>query len=675
VIAALTGLGQVVPVLIGLVLATVVWPVLIVPRASIQGWTAWFGPFVTGLAIWIAFTTVMAVVHAVQLTTLVGLAVFFPLLLRAVRRRTSPAPTVVEAEVPSELAPLPIGESGVAQTSDGVGGQPNTLAIFQAIEATSTPGAPPPAALSGATTRARGLLGAVARLFGRTDTLLLAAVLVAVALVQVWPSLLDPAPATPAGYQELLVAKTVALGGGMFSAGLAPVGLPAILAAFSTLTSADQLNVLRLVQPLAAVLLAGAAAGVAETLTRSRWAAVAAAAMVGLTRLVGAGLPAWSPVDPEAGHLAMALALVLIVLALRLALATASGGVARVALTACAYVVGALDPGTGLLAILVVVPVLLAGQGRSGRLDAALALGGWALSLWPIAVGYAMHTAPVPLLWTTGAVLSPPLGRLGDMAAPVLASLLLLVHGYAYRGRTGLLGRVQAAYAIGLLLVAAVLVVGPPVLVDHSLRDGALNAFAIALLVAWAFSYALAGASHASGRSAAAVCMSVAAIGLVFQGSPTLPLFEPPGSALTYLQIAGSLPKYTWTIVSPVTQYPEVLGSGWHTELGVFLQDYSIGDAANPSWLPKDNPTSPIQTPQIFLFVNLDPPGLGRPIDAADGLLPLPSTITANTYSGLTGASIEAHALAWVRAYLSAHPASALIYEHSAQLEVLYIHQ
>lgn len=652
--SALSGLGQLVPALAAVVLTVFVWPRTFL-RLRAGGLTPVLTYAVVGLAVWIAIALVLAALRVVQLATLVSFGLVVPVGLHLWRtRRQSDAP----GAGPTALTAAPTAPTALAAGLDLME-VPGRAALARVVRGTAR----------WSRERLRVALAPLAR---PADLFLIAALLASL----VWhlvPYLTQAAPASPIGYEWLLSAKLLALNEGIWSAGVVPPALPAFMAVLSSLFSIDMLNTLRLAAPLAGLFVAAGAAALAESLSGSRWAAVVAVVAVGLSRLPGLGLVGWSLTDPLAPHLAAGAALLLLAAAARARRARAALG--RLAPWAAAFVCAAFDPLSAAIAFALAAAMVAAARpGRRALRALALTPVAGAAALIPPALGLVFGRTPLAILWQAATPAPSPPARLAGIALTAAIALAVLGHAALYpAARASGRGRTQQALATALLVICALLALDPSGLAAGALEGGLPALVALPLGAAWFMSYSL---RRSPGAAAGGALVAVFALMIALPGPPSpLVRFEPAGSAATYLRIASAFPKYTWTIVSPVTQYPEVLGAGWHTELSRFVRDETLAEARNPRFRPDQARPLAITTPEIFLFVDLAPADLGRPITPRDARLPLPPATAPDPYGGLEGAAIEARALLWAKAYLAAHPRSASVYTRTRTLLVVRIDQ
>lgn len=652
---ALFGLGQLLPALVATLLAFDVWPRLLC-RVRGTGLSATLSYLVLALAIWIAVVLALGALRIVELSTLVALAIVLPLALRWLGRRATLAAAPVDAAPKTLDAAIPAAVDGPS-------------IVFELLEAPASRAAREVLGRlrHGAAARAEALRR---RLTRPADIALLAA-LAALFVGSLWPYLVQAAPATALGYQWLLAGKSLALDEGLWLGGVAPPGLPALFAAINSIFAIDMLNVVDLAAPLAVLFLAAAAAFLAESLSGSRWAAFLAVVVVGLTRLPALGLAPAALGTPIGPHVAAAAGLVLLALVAR---ALRTGERLEVApLWAAAFVAGAVDPLTAAAVLAVAAGIVVTVRpSRHDVQSVAVAMGAAALPTVVPLLGLLTGHAPAVDLWHASSLPAGFGPRLADLALPAALAVAVLGHALLYPSvRRRPRGRLEVALGLMVLLLAALLAVLPAALAADALGSGLPALLALPLASAWLYSHSLRLSASAE-VGAAALITFVLLVALPAAPAP-LARFEPTGSALAYLEIAEAYPKYTWTIVSPTTQYPEVLGSGWHTELVDFVRDDSLRQAKSRRFLPRRNRRLPITTPEVFLFVELAPNG--APLARADARLPLPPTGAANPYVGLFNVAIQARALVWADAYLRSHRGSASVFVRTPELLVLRIVQ
>jgi hypothetical protein len=470
-------------------------------------------------------------------------------------------------------------------------------------------------------------------------------------------------PAEARGYSYLLAVKTLFVNGGLYQGGLYPSGLFAVMAAIATVFFQDPLNVLRFWPVLTlglGLLFTGA---LARELAGQRVALALAVALAALTSLGSWGWPDWSLQSPLELRFAAALVPGGLLFAVRYG--RYGRGLDRLLAGAAAFAASAAEPWAG-AALLVASLSLLADRRHSRWQGQAVVteLAGGALGLLPLLAGWVRHIPLTPLLWgypLEPGPISPTLGRWG--AGLILATLA---------AATARRWRLRAGSGVPLFAGLCLLLALSPPAALVVLGGGLMALSFTAYLPAWALSGVLGWREYRGAGWAAAAGL----FGVAFWLAPATPLppiiNQPPDTGVEYLRIASHFPAYQWTIVSPALQYSEVLGRGWHFELSTFVQQYTLEEAGNPHFRLSRDAAHPIPTPNVFLFLEPWPEGLGRPVDAADLRAPLTAT---PSYSGEDLAAIEARGLAWAKAYLGAHPRTAHVYFRSPQLVVIWIQQ
>jgi len=137
-------------------------------------------------------------------------------------------------------------------------------------------------------------------------------------------------------------------------------------------------------------------------------------------------------------------------------------------------------------------------------------------------------------------------------------------------------------------------------------------------------------------------------------------------AAYSYMQIKEDYPASNWTIVSPVEQYSEVMGYGWHTQLWTFMQEIEA---------KKDEVKIPTQ--YVFWFVEKIPLNTTQKISETDAKLAFP-VITGNDDEYYTIAAnrriIEAKAYYWLEDYRSKNK-NMTIYLDTEYLRIYMIKQ
>ncbi len=486
------------------------------------------------------------------------------------------------------------------------------------------------------------------------------------------------APAPPDGLTQLLAAKTLALNMGIYSMGTYPLGLPLITAILSTVFFSDSLQILRFFGPWISVLLPLAAALCAGAIADSGWAGFSALALTGLTYWPALGIGTGDVWVPLTAHLATAFVVLALAFSLRFLRRheVLDAWAAGAAVFAAVLSQPLVAPLTILLPFLLSLPSLRRFT-RSWLLPATTAAASL-IGLVPLLAGVATgHPWLQPLIeplsgaapqvptWLTGPF---AVGLLG--AAGIAAGLTALRASDQPSSDAPLFGGI----ALVLLALAPDALLPLPALWNSLLQFGdVIGYIALPLLIGWLV--ALVEAHSAYPRAAAGLALLIVFGSLVGAARPGQSL-QPdalPGAAEAVTRIADSFQAYAWTVVSPVDQYSEVLGKGWHVELVTFLRKVPITEARTPafrldSWSPLR-----IETPDTFLFVPLRAESGLRP-DPQDAGLPLPATGSA-AYTGQAGLIVDAHAAAWAQAFLQSHPGTAHVYLRTRDLLVLWIHQ
>ncbi len=142
--------------------------------------------------------------------------------------------------------------------------------------------------------------------------------------------------------------------------------------------------------------------------------------------------------------------------------------------------------------------------------------------------------------------------------------------------------------------------------------------------------------------------------------------FEYDESVNAYLKISRDFPKFNWTIISPVEQYSEVLGYGWHTELWEFVK--VLTETKGKMVIPTD---------YVFLFVEKYPLGTFKPVtreDAKKKFVEI-SGKAAGYYINLESRTIlEAKAYFWAEDYMKTHKNMEVFFD-SPKVKIYLIRQ
>jgi len=113
-----------------------------------------------------------------------------------------------------------------------------------------------------------------------------------------------------------------------------------------------------------------------------------------------------------------------------------------------------------------------------------------------------------------------------------------------------------------------------------------------------------------------------------------------------YFEIKRDYPRHDWTIISPVEQYNQSLGYGWHYELWEFVR------------LMSDNKSLVIPTSYVFLFVEKKPFLSKQLLDVKDAQKPFTAIYENPTmyYTEVDSRRIlEAKAYVWAEKYMKSH--------------------
>jgi hypothetical protein len=481
-----------------------------------------------------------------------------------------------------------------------------------------------------------------------------------------WPWLHQVGPGTADGYDNLLRIASLASNTGVFSSGSAPTGVGAIGAALSTAFFLPPLNVLRFMYPLANMFTVLAAGVLAHQLTKSGRAAALVMFFVSVSSLAHLGFP----VNFES-PLALHWADILVLLGWAESVAWADNQDRSHAVFAGLCLLGAslTSPPEA------VVGLLVAGAATVRRGGRVMLWGtvGVAAGLVPLAVGLLTGHPLSPDGWLqSGFPAVPPIWHNPKSSSYWLVWIAMAL-GVVNLFRPGESStRRLFAAAVGGLGAAAAVLAWNSWAASVILWSGLLGVLVLVsgidtLLV-------IAPGKMRWGKSGDVAVAGLAVLGAMLpSAAPQLNQYEPPLAAAATLRIEESLPPYQWTIVSPVSQYSEVLSRGWHEELSLFVQTYPLSDARSPRYHLKNDVHAPILTPNVFVFVEprLFPTG----VKVTRNDLTLPVATGSSTYSGRSLAAVESRGYFWARAYLKSHPHSARIYMRGRNLMVLWIRQ
>ena len=144
--------------------------------------------------------------------------------------------------------------------------------------------------------------------------------------------------------------------------------------------------------------------------------------------------------------------------------------------------------------------------------------------------------------------------------------------------------------------------------------------------------------------------------------------YEYEEAAHSYMQIKENYPASNWTIVSPVEQFDEVMGYGYHTQLWQFVQDVEV---TKPSKVVST-------TSYVFWFVEKIPLNETKAVTEADAALAFPVVTSGKLDDYYTIAAnrriIEAKAYYWLENYMKTHN-NMSIYLDTAYMRIYMIKQ
>lgn len=152
--------------------------------------------------------------------------------------------------------------------------------------------------------------------------------------------------------------------------------------------------------------------------------------------------------------------------------------------------------------------------------------------------------------------------------------------------------------------------------------------------------------------------VNISALGTLPEGAK----LEYDEAAYSYMEIKKGYPALNWTIVSPVEQYPQVIGHGWHYELWEFVMDVTE-EKPNELKIPTD---------YVFWFVEKYPLNSEVRITMEDALQPFPE-ITENLDDFYTVAEkrriIQARAYFWLEDYMEKND-NVVIYRDTEHMRI-----
>lgn len=490
-------------------------------------------------------------------------------------------------------------------------------------------------------------------------TLVTLALLAASFGLRVWGPLHQVAPGSSDGYVHLLWTKEF-MADHPFDGGVYPEGMHAIAAAISTIFFINPLNVLRFIGPIDGLLMVLGVYTVTREATGNRLAAITAMAIFGLS--TNAPLPeqAWRQINDLPQEASAAFFGYGVALALEYLRTGKEGALWLYGL--CTTVELWIHPYSPAFAT-VVVGALVVGRwvvhgwhdARGWRIIGGTTLAG-IVGLLPLGIGLGLG---VPLFHSglhfalqsvsgTSKTVPHPLAALRtaplyvQLGAPLGCAMGLVGVWSASPERQDRFGLGLALLAMWLLYMAHSF--GLPSLADAYRVGEFYSMMLCAVGVALVFLGPWGQPSQVGAGIAVAGLLVVP--GMVrWPPAPPVPArYEPVDSGRVYLEIERTLTPDTWTIISPVQQYSEVLGKGYHAELSTFLKQYPQSEAADSRFsLPQA-----MKTPDVFIWVQT------RPIPGAN--LPEQNSIAA-----------------WSEAYAEAHPRTTTVYFHHSGFVVYEI--
>lgn len=491
------------------------------------------------------------------------------------------------------------------------------------------------------------------------------------------PVLHQAAPGTPLGYVNLLQIADITTNHGFFVNGATPIGLPALGATLSSMFFVQPLDALRFLYPLTALTTVLASGALAHEVTENPKLTALTVFLAGATGVGRLGFPVnWA--SPLTLH--WALIGVLFSLTHLTRYAKDPTGSRPVFLGVSVLVTTLFSP------VMALIPVIAGCTVMSYRcwFDKTLQPGLRRVG-FPVAVGLVIGFLPLGYAsLLMGRSLGPlttyiplfqrlvPLYR--DPFAPpnlvILVTLVLALFAIVVgRSRTV---KLLATWEVGVIALAEILMMWIPQAAWTLFASGIVGLIALPAMVQWALGPLLRDNQYPRGLSVlVAVC---AIMGLLAPVEPyVLARYEPPHSARTVLAISRQFEPYQWTIVSPVQQYSEILGLGWHEELSLFVESHALNQAKHSQFQLAHDGKLSIDTPNVFIFVEPHLFPSQKPV--SQHLMTRPIASGTAAYQGASLAALESRAYYWVLAYHHTHPKTSSFYVKTRDLMVLWIRQ
>ncbi|MGH9719921.1 MAG: hypothetical protein ACRD8O_06890 [Bryobacteraceae bacterium] len=169
---------------------------------------------------------------------------------------------------------------------------------------------------------------------------------------------------------------------------------------------------------------------------------------------------------------------------------------------------------------------------------------------------------------------------------------------------TGLASHVEMAAAMAMVAAGlaprargtAVLAAATSVSISVSIAAAAAWAAGVACVMI-ACLVARAGSRLAAGAAAISIAASILSVTASRPDGP----FQYEAAARMTNHLAATLPRNTWTIVSPSQELPLTYGRGWHVELAEFVSSFSAAQVTDRAF------RWPYPTRDVFFFVEREP--------------------------------------------------------------------